>query len=84
MKRYKIILDQVNCIGAGSCVAVQPERWKLNSDDKAEIIGGFKDEKGDWIMECTAEELERFLESARVCPVNVIHIIDLETGAKII
>ena len=84
MKRYQIILDRSNCIGAGSCVVVFPERWEMNKeDDKVNLLGGIK-EGEHWTVECTEEELDKFLESAQVCPVNVIHIIEIETGKKII
>lgn len=83
-KKYKIILDRANCIGAGSCVITYSERWKMNDEDnKVDLVGGTQEGK-DWVLECTEEELEKFLESAQVCPVNVIQIIDLETGKKII
>ena len=83
-KRYKIILERPNCIGTGSCVVTFPERWVLNKeDDKADLIGGARAGE-NIILECTEEELDKFLESAQVCPVNVIHIIEIETGKKII
>ena len=83
-KRYKIILDRPNCIGAGSCVIAYEQRWKMNTDDKVDLIGGKEEQPGQFILECTKEEFEKFLESAQVCPVNVIHIFDLETGKQLI
>ena len=86
-KKYKIVYDRDNCIGAGSCTAVFAERWAMNNkDDKADLVGGVLDtsSKRMMVLEFSQEELERFMESAQVCPVNVIHIIDLETGEKLI
>lgn len=37
-----------------------------------------------WVLEFTEEELERLKSSAEVCPVNVIHIYNLETGEKMV
>jgi len=86
-KKYKIVYDRDNCIGAGSCTAVFAERWIMNNkDDKADLVGGTWETspKRVMILEFTQEELERFMESAQVCPVNVIHIIDLKTGEQLI
>ena len=35
-------------------------------------------------LEIVQEELERFTLSAESCPVNVIHIEDVETGKRLI
>jgi len=84
-KKYKVVYDRNNCIGAGSCVAIFPRRWIMNNaDDKADLVGGKKDEKEMWIFEFTLEELEDFKSSAEVCPVQVIHIYDLESGEKLV
>lgn len=84
-KKYKIIYSRVNCIGAGSCVISYPERWAMNRiDDKADLIGGKKVAEHIWEVEFTEEELVQFLESAQVCPVNVIHVIEIETEKKLI
>ena len=83
-KRYKIVYDRDNCIGAGACVIAYEERWVMDAaDDKANLIGG-KQEDGSWILEFTEEELAKFMDSAQVCPVNVIHIFEVETGKKLI
>lgn len=84
-KMYKVIFDRQNCIGAGSCVVMYPERWKMdNNDNRAVLIGGKEENDGSWMVEFTMKELEKFMASAEVCPVNVIHIIDVETGKKLI
>ncbi len=83
-KKYRITYDRINCIGAGSCVISYPERWVMNRvDDKADLIGGKEITPHTWEIEFTEEELDKFLESAQVCPVNVIHIYD-EAGKKVI
>ena len=86
-KRYKVIYERKDCIGVLTCAAFYPDRWKINEEDsKADLAGGKEDEKnpGVWILEFTEEELERLKASAEVCPVNVIHIEDLETGERLI
>ena len=66
---------------------MHPNRWVLNKeDDKVDLVGGKLEnkEKQEYVLEFTEEEFAKFKESAEVCPVNVIHIIDLQTGEKII
>ncbi len=86
-KKYRVEYNRPDCIGAGACVAVQPERWVIkneNTDNKADLIGGKEnpDRKGIWFIEFTEEELELFISSATMCPVQVIKIFDLETGKQ--
>jgi len=84
-KRYKIIYDREGCIGAAACVAAYPERWSLEDDGKADVKGGTKnDDNTEQTLEFTEEEFQKMMDSAQACPVNVIHIIDLETGERLI
>ncbi len=88
-KRYKIIYEREGCIGAAACAAVHPDLWTMDEaeDGKADIKKERKPKKldnSDQEIEITEEEYQIALESAQSCPVNVIHIIDLETGRKII
>ena len=85
-KKYIIKFDRENCIGAAACVAVQPEHWQIVDDGKVDFIGGKPDEKlKSWfVKEIDESELIKFKEAAEVCPVNVIHIYDKDTGNKII
>ena len=87
IKKYRVVYDRSACIGAAACVAVQPEKWEINSEDgKADLIGSNKileDGKTTWVVEFSDEEFEKFMESAQVCPVNVIHIYD-EDGKKLV
>ena len=78
-KKYKIVFDRPHCIGPFACAEVYPERWKVGNDSKAILVNG-KQEGEQFILEIelTPEELERDLEAARVCPVNVIRIYDEE------
>jgi len=83
-KKYKIVYDRPNCIGAFACVAVLPHRWEVGEDGKAKLIQS-KQEGDNFILELMLnnEELEKEIEAARVCPVNVIHIYD-DKGNKLI
>lgn len=85
-KKYIIKYDREGCIGVAACVAVQPEHWKMVDDGKVDFIDGKADEKIKtlFVKEIDESELLKFKESAEVCPVNVIHIYDKDTGEKII
>jgi ferredoxin len=86
-KRYKIVYDREGCIGAAACVAAYPERWQLMDDGKADITGeGAKrnDDNTEQTLEISEEEFQKMMDSAQACPVTVIHIVDLETGQRVI
>ena len=86
-KRYRIVYDREGCIGAAACVAAYPERWNLADDGKADIQGDGvtkNDDNTEQIVEISEEEFQKMMDSAQACPVNVIHIIDLETGQRVI
>ena len=85
MKKYKIVYERKDCIGAASCTAVNSSWVIKDGDGKADLLGSNSLQDND-IQEKIIDESEFkiMLESARVCPVNVIHIYDLETGEKII
>lgn len=57
----KIKQDHEKCIGCGACVAVCPENWEMDSDDKAK----FKNAESD--LECNKK-------AAAGCPVKIITI----------
>ncbi len=58
----KVIIDEEECIGCGSCVELCPEIFRMNEDkEKAEVIlieGGSE--------ECIEEAID-------TCPVSCIH-----------
>jgi len=66
--------DYDGCIGCGSCAALCEENWEMDDDNKA-VPKKTKLEE---------TEFESNKEAADCCPVNVIHIVDTETGERII
>ena len=86
MKKYRVVYDRKDCIGAAACTAVS-KLWtiKEGGDGKADLDGSESKQNND-VQEKIIDEtqLEEMLEAARVCPVNIIHIFDMETGEKII
>ena len=83
MAKYKIEHDRPNCIGCGACAAVAPKFWEMAKDGKSSIISGkkVKDKEEKIINE---KDLAPNKEAAESCPVNVIHLINLDTKEKII
>ena len=66
----KIKIDKDKCIGCGTCIALAPNTFQLNDENKSVV----KDEKGD--------PEETVLEAAKACPVGAIEIYNDE-GKKI-
>ncbi|RMD58232.1 hypothetical protein D6825_01595 [Candidatus Woesearchaeota archaeon] len=91
-KRYKIVFEKKACIGAAACAAVAPEYWEMQEDGKAHLIGSSTDEDGREILVIDEEHLgeklkaalDENVEAAQVCPVQVIHVYDEESGKKLV
>lgn len=84
-KKYRVELDREGCIGAAACVAVDTDNWTIVEDGKVDLKDGIKDEKSGFFVRIIDEsELQKWKEAAEACPVIVIHIVDLETGRRII
>ena len=83
-KKYKIIYYRNSCIGAATCV-IADKFFEMNPEDgKADLLNGKETEHEIFELEIDESFLKEALDGAGVCPVNVIHVIDLETGKQII
>ncbi len=86
MKKYRVVYDRKDCIGAAACTAVS-KMWviKEGGDGKADLELSESKQNND-VQERIIDEtqLDEMMEAARVCPVNIIHIFDIETGEKLI
>ena len=71
MSKYKVTIDRNLCIGAGSCVAIAPKVFALDSEAKAILL-----------PTANEEDDENILEAAKACPVAAIIVTD-ETGKQI-
>lgn len=69
--KYKVKVIKNLCIAAASCVAVSPNVFELNEQQKAFVKDG------------AADTPENILMAAQSCPTKAIEIIDTETGNKI-
>ena len=74
MAKYRIEYDREGCIGAGSCIGACPKNWTMAEDGKSNVLKTEIDEA----------DLAANKEAAEACPVNVIHITNIETGEKLI
>ena len=81
-KKYLVLYDRPNCIGAAQCISVFPEVWSLDKDGKANLKGS-KKKDGTWELEIEDKLLEKMKAAAASCPVNVIHVKDA-TGKQLI
>lgn len=68
--KYKIKVIKSLCIGAATCVAISPNIFKLDSENKAVILEG-------------QDSPENILMAAQSCPTKAIIIIDTQTNTQI-
>ena len=84
-KKYRVELDREGCIGAAACVAVDSDNWTIVEDGKVDLKDSNQDTKTKFFVRVIDEsELTKWKEAAEACPLVFIHIIDLETGKRII
>ena len=77
MTKYTVEYDRENCIGAGACVATNPDYWHIDHDGKANLKSAKYDaEKKVWILEIDEADLQKHVDAAGVCPVTVIHVFE--------
>lgn len=82
MAKIRIEYEREKCIGAFACCSMDPERFEIGDDGKANLLGSEK--KGEFfILEVDESLKQKVLDAAESCPVNVIHVFD-EKGKKLI
>ena len=69
--KYQVKVINDKCIGAASCVAVAAMTFKLNGENKADVI----DQDGN-------VDEEKML-AAQSCPTAAIEVINVETGERV-
>lgn len=74
MEKHKFVYDMENCIGCSSCAALDPENWKMQPNGKSSLKDSEEVDTELFEKEFPETELDKNLETARSCPVNVIHI----------
>ena len=77
-----LMVDRELCIGAASCVAVLPEVFRLDEEDKAVILrkdGVRTSEKTDVdMLEVSSVDDETLMLAAQSCPTLAIFLYDAE------
>ena len=87
MSKFKVELDKNTCQGFGACVELCPQFFHLSDvDGKSTIEGAKKVMKENEVVLETLEldKLECVREAAEACPFNAVHIVNVETGEKLI
>ena len=68
--KYKIKVARSLCIGAATCIAISPNIFKLDSENKAIILNG-------------QDVPENILMAAQSCPTKAVIITDTETNTQV-
>lgn len=68
---YKLEVDKDKCISAASCIAIAPQTFQLDDQEKAEVI----------CQRC--EDAETQLLAAQSCPTQAIKVTDEKTGQQV-
>ncbi len=84
MSKFMLEHDRPNCIGCGSCAAINPKHWKMNGDGKSDIEEGKQRPDGWQELEITDKDLEADKQAAESCPVNVMRRKEKKKKKKII
>lgn len=83
--KYRVVVDPDLCIGAASCVTVDPAHFVLNEENKAVVLDP-NVQDGQWpyerTLEVTEDQKETLVLAAQSCPTLAIFIYD-ETGKQI-
>lgn len=53
-------------------------------DGKADVIGASKTSNGWETLDIAEADLERNMDAAESCPVNVIHLVNIGSGEQLI
>lgn len=83
--KITVKVDPDLCIGAASCVTIDPGTFVMNDENKAEVLdhgeapGGPSYERE---MEVTEDEKENIILAAQSCPTLAVFILD-EAGEQI-
>lgn len=84
-KKYKVIYDKENCISANKCMGIHPKLWGKDGDGKAILINGTLNPKtGKHELLIDEKDLEIYKESALICPVYVIDIVNGESSSSVL
>ena len=72
----KIIHYRDDCIGCHACVDNAPDNWEMSEEDGKSNLKRSVCKKGTFIAEISDVEVEKNIDAARDCPVNIIRVMD--------
>ncbi len=81
MPKLIVKVDPDLCIGAASCVTIDPATFVMNEENKAYVLDHGKEPLPrvyERVLEVTEEEKETIILAAQSCPTLAIFIIDEE------
>jgi len=87
MGKFRVELDKNACQEFGACVELCPQFFQLSDvNGKSSIKGAKKVMKENEVVaeKLELDKLECVREAAEACPYNAIHIVNMETGEKLI
>lgn len=79
--KYRVVVDPDLCIGAASCVTVDPAHFALNEENKAVVLDpAVQDDQRPYerTMELSEEQKDTLILAAQSCPTLAIFIYDPE------
>lgn len=85
MQKYKIVVDPDLCIGAASCVTIDPNTFIMNDENKAEVLDHGEAPDGPTYereIEMTDDERDTLIMAAESCPTLAIFVYD-EAGEQL-
>lgn len=83
--KLRIVVDPDLCIGAASCVTIDPETFVLNVENKAEVLDHGQvigEPVYERTVEVTEAEKDTIIMAAQSCPTLAIIIYD-EAGVQL-
>jgi ferredoxin len=83
--KYTIKVDPDLCIGAASCVTIDPATFVMNDENKAEVLDHGEAEGGpsyERVVEMTEDEKDMAILAAQSCPTLAVFIYD-EAGEQL-
>lgn len=82
--KLKVVVDPQLCIGAASCIVVDPDHFELNAEGKAEVKpdGASPMQGYELVVEVDEAGKQKLLEGAMACPTQAIFVYD-ESGEQL-
>ena len=84
--KIKILVDPDLCIGAASCVTVDPSHFELNDENKAVVLDPVypsTEKVYERVIEIDESKYETLLLACQSCPTLAIFLFDVATGKQL-